>query len=122
MTPSIVIHIVAAAPALVLGAYILARPKGTRTHKMLGRIWVGLMLVVVVSSIWIQEVRAGEGFSWIHGLSVFTFFSLAMALNSIRQGWVSLHRLWMIGTYLGLIAAAAGTLAPGRIIGSFLFG
>jgi uncharacterized membrane protein len=107
-------HLTAALLALVLGGVMLALPKGTRRHKLLGRLWVGLMVFVAVSSFWI-------GFSWIHLLSVWTLISLACALWFIRRGNVRAHRGFMIGTYLGLVGAGLGALAPGRMLYLFLF-
>ena len=108
------LHLSAALLALPLGAIVLASPKGTRRHKLLGRFWVGLMVVVAASSFWI-------GFSWIHLLSVWTLISLACAIWFIRRGNVRAHRGFMIGTFLGLAGAGLGALAPGRMLYLFLF-
>jgi uncharacterized membrane protein len=110
----ITLHLSAALLALVLGAIVLASPKGTRRHKVLGRAWVGLMMVVAVSSFWI-------GFSWIHLLSIWTLISLGCAIWFIRRGNVRAHRGFMIGTFLGLAGAGLGALAPGRMLYVFLF-
>lgn len=113
-------HLIGALVALVLGAMVLAMPKGTARHKLLGRIWVVIMLTVSISSFWIRDLTGG--FSWIHGLSVFTIFCLIMAIWGIRTGRVATHRGFMIGTFVGLLGAGAGTLAPDRVIGDFLRG
>jgi uncharacterized membrane protein len=39
----VLVHLAAAASALVLGFVMLARRKGTPSHKALGRIWVAVM-------------------------------------------------------------------------------
>ena len=116
MPPSIVLHLAAALTALLLGTVVLARRKGTRSHKALGRMWVALMTLVAVSSFWIFEMRKGAGPSWIHVLSAWTLVSLACALYYIRQGNVRAHRRFMIGTFLGLAGAGLGALAPGRAL------
>jgi uncharacterized membrane protein len=116
MSPSIVLHLFAAVAALTLGSALLARRKGTPSHKALGRIWVALMALVAFSSFWIFAIRKGAGPSWIHLLSVWTLVSLACALYSIRRGNVAAHRRFMIGTFLGLAGAALGALAPGRAL------
>ena len=110
----ITLHLSAAVLALLLGAVVLSSPKGTRRHKVLGRAWVGLMVLVAVSSFWI-------GFSWIHLLSVWTLISLGCAIWFIRRGNVRAHRGFMIGTFLGLAGAGLGALAPGRMLYVFLF-
>lgn len=122
MSDAITIHLIAALPALVLGAIVLARPKGTAIHRALGRVWAGLMMVVAISSFWIRGIDGGGGYSVIHLLSVLTIFGIGFAVYSIRRGKPRAHRGWMIGTYCGLVGAGLGTLAPGRLISDFLFG
>jgi uncharacterized membrane protein len=116
------LHLAGALAALGLGGYLLSRPKGTPTHKALGRLWVGLMLIVSISSFWIADLRHGR-FSAIHLLSVFTLTMLGYALWQIRRGNVRAHRFTMIGVFVGgLVGAGVGTLAPGRLIPAILFG
>lgn len=118
----IVIHLVAALPALGIGAFMLVRPKGTPVHKAFGRVWIILIVVVSISSIWIQEIRDGAGYSFIHLLTVWTLFAVIMGFVAIRRGQVRRHRGWMVGTFIGLVVAGLFTLAPGRIIPTYLFG
>lgn len=120
-TPVIYFHLIAALMAVPLGAYVLARVKGDALHKALGRIWFALMAAVALSSFWITTLSPGH-FSWIHGLSVFSLFCLVAAFIAIRKGRVETHRSFLIGTYLGLLGAGAGTLLPGRLLHQWLFG
>ena len=65
-------HAFAATVALVLGGVQLFLPtKGDRLHRHTGRVWVGLMVYVAVTSFWIRDIRAGQ-LSWLHVLSVVT--------------------------------------------------
>lgn len=121
MPVTVVIHLLAAVAALVLGIVILARGKGTPSHKALGRLWVGVMALVAVSSFWIFDIRRGAGPSWIHLLSAWTLVSLSCALYFIRLGNVRAHRGFMIGTFLGLAGAGLGALAPGRALYRLFF-
>jgi uncharacterized membrane protein len=114
------LHLAAALLSLVVGAVLLAREKGTPSHKRLGRLWVALMLVVALSSFWILEIRDGAGFSVIHLLSAWTLVSLAFAVYFIRRGNVRAHKGFMVGTLLGLAGAGMGALAPGRTLYLFL--
>ena len=98
---------------------MLARRKGTVSHKWLGRAWVALMAAVALSSFWIFEIRRGAGPSLIHLLSVWTLVSLALAVYFIRRGNVRAHRGFMIGTLVGLVVAGAFALAPGRALYRF---
>ena len=100
---------------------MLWRAKGTRSHKLLGRIWVALMVAVALSSFWIFEIRRGAGPSLIHLLSVWTLLSLALAVYYIRRGNVRAHRGFMIGTFIGLVTAGALALAPGRALYRLFF-
>lgn len=117
----IVFHIASAVLALVLGALMLSLRKGTLVHRLLGRLWAAVMVLVAVSSFWIMEIRDGAGFSVIHLLSAWTLVALALAVWFIRRGNVRAHKGFMIGTYLGLVGAGLGALAPGRTLYLFFF-
>ena len=119
MTPQVAIHLFTAAAALVLGIAMMARRKGTASHRLLGRAWVALMLVAAVSSLWIPRFLA---FSWIHVLTAASLASVAGAVLAIHNGHVRRHRFAMIGAFAGLCGAAAGALAPGRIVGNVVWG
>ena len=116
LTLPIAIHLVAVAPAVILGVIQLAARKGTRAHKALGWLWVLAMALVAVSSFWIFGIDKGGGFSVIHLLSAWTLISLACAVWFIRRGNVRAHKGFMIGTLLGLAGAGLGALAPGRAL------
>ena len=113
------LHLLAALLALGLGAANLALAKGTRRHRIVGWTWIAAMLWVSVSSFWIRELEPG-GFSWIHGLSVWTLFSMSVAIYGVRTGRVRLHAGFMTGTMAGAAVAGGFALAPGRFIGGVL--
>jgi uncharacterized membrane protein len=117
----ILIHVATALLALAVGAAMLVRTKGTFSHRLLGRVWVGLMLTVTLSSFWIVELRDGAGLSFVHVLSAWTLVALALAVYFIYRGNVRAHRGFMIGCYFGLIGAGLGALAPGRTLYLFFF-
>jgi uncharacterized membrane protein len=115
----IALHLAAALASLALGPVILFLRKGTPLHKGLGRAWAALMLVTAVSSFWI--LKDGR-FSWIHILSVVVLANLACAFYFIRRGNVRAHMKFMVGNYLGLLAAGIGAVAaPGRTLHLFFF-
>ena len=122
MTTPITVHLLGAAPALLIGAVMLFLEKGTRFHKALGRVWVALILLVSISSFFIFEIRDGAGPSPIHLLSIWTLVAVSLALYHIRRGNRRAHRGFMIGTYVGLIIAGTLALEPGRMLGNSLFG
>ena len=120
---AIQIHARAASAAMVLGAVILFRRKGTKMHRLMGRIWVGLMLIVATSAIFINEIRLIGPFSPIHIFVVFTYVGLWQAVREVRRGNVEAHQAGMKSIYLGaLLLTGAFTLMPGRRMHDVLFG
>src|SRR5690606_41460331 len=75
-TPAIQIDSLAAVLAFGLGGFVLFRRKGDRLHRIGGRIWVGLMLAVCLSSFFIHTILMFGPWSPIHLLSVGTLFAL----------------------------------------------
>jgi uncharacterized membrane protein len=117
------IHALAAMSAMLLGAFVLFRRKGTPLHRAMGRVWVVLMLVTALSSIFINEIRLVGPFSPIHIFTVITFAGLAQGIHEIRRGNVRAHRAAMQSLYfLALILTGAFTLLPGRRMHAVLFG
>jgi uncharacterized membrane protein len=117
------IHAIAALAAMVLGAAVLFRRKGTRAHKLMGRVWVALMLITANSSLFINEIRMIGPFSPIHIFTLITYATLAQAIVAIRRGNVAAHRAAMQSLYfLALMITGAFTLLPGRRMHDVLFG
>ena len=117
MTALIVVHALGASLALLLGAVNLVRtPKGGRAHRIVGRVWVISMYWTILSSFFIRRLNPG-GFSWIHGLSVFTFVTLTIGLWAALTGRIQIHRGFMRGSYFGTVGAFIGaTVVPQRAI------
>lgn len=114
-TPVIISHAMFALSSVFLGAAILSKAKGTTFHRITGWIWVVSMATVAGVSFWIHRP---EGYSWIHGLSVFTLFALVLGVWLARTHRVQSHRKQMIGIYVGaLVITGLFTLLPGRLIG-----
>jgi len=120
LSPAVLLHLGAVLAALAIGVLNLARSKGTRPHRVLGWIWIVLMSAAALSSFWIFGIRNGAGPSLVHLLSVWTLIALACAIYFIRRGNVRAHRAFMIGTFLGLVGAGWGALAPGRLLPALL--
>lgn len=121
LSPTVLVHLIAALLALAIGALNLARRKGTGAHRALGWVWVALMATAALSSFWIFGLRNGAGPSLVHLLSAWTLVALACAIYFIRRGNVRAHKAFMIGTFLGLVGAGLGALAPGRLLAQWLF-
>jgi uncharacterized membrane protein len=116
-TPLIALHALGATLAVVLGGYlVLRRRRGDLLHRRIGRVWMVDMYWVVASSFGIKRLTPGH-FSWIHGLSLWTAFSLTMAIVAARRRQVPQHRGWVIGTYCGLLGAGIAAVAfPVRLV------
>lgn len=113
-TPLIVAHAACAVVALVLGALLLWRRKGTAVHRVFGWLWVMLMAAVALSSFGIYRER----FSWIHLLSVLTLLSLVQGVRHARAHRVRHHRYTMLSLFFGaLVITGLFTLLPQRLIG-----
>ncbi|MEM6440529.1 MAG: DUF2306 domain-containing protein [Pseudomonadota bacterium] len=121
--PVVAAHAAAALAALGLGAAQLYGPKGTRGHRLWGRVWVALMALVALSSFAIFQLRLIGPFSPIHGLSLYTLASLLYALRAARRGDIRAHRLTMASLFwFALIVAGAFTFFPGRAMHAVVFG
>jgi uncharacterized membrane protein len=117
------VHAFAAMGAFGLGAVQLAAPKGTIPHRLVGWVWVLLMLTIVVTSFFIHTIRLWGPFSPIHLLSLFTLAVLPIAVLAAHRHDVRHHQRAMIGLFVGaLVIAGLFTLWPGRIMSAVVFG
>ena len=114
----ILLHMVAAVVAVLIGGVVLFRKKGTTTHRIMGRIWAGLMLYVAFGSFFIQ---ARGRFSLIHILSVVIILSMFSAIYAIRNNNVRRHKISMTTSYVSLCIAGLFTLLPYRMLGQLVF-
>ena len=121
--PPIPWHAFAAFAALAVGGAQLALPKGTLRHRAMGYVWAALMLVIAISSFWIQQIRVFGRFSPIHLMSILVLVTVPLAVWHARTHRVEKHRRVMIALYVfALIGAGVFTLMPGRIMHSVVFG
>ena len=120
------LHAFAAMAAFVLGIVQFAAPKGTLPHRTLGYLWVGLMLMVAISSFAIYGKRLPRlwgSFSAIHILSVIVLVLTPLAVLAAHRQHVNTHRWAMIALFTGaLVITGAFTLLPGRVMHRVLFG
>ena len=114
---ALIIHLATILPALLLGAYVLIRRKGDRRHKLLGKIWIALMVTTAISVLWL-----GESWSFIHLFSLLVFISIPRAIWAIRSGNVIGHQRAMQGMYIGSVVAGFFAMLPGRLLGTLVFG
>ena len=109
--------------AVVLGGIQLFMKKGGAIHKLLGRIWVGLMMFVAISSFFIHEIKLWGDYSPIHLLSLWTIFIIGVGIYYVRVGNIKRHKQVMVATYFfALILTSFFTLMPGRVMNQILIG
>ncbi len=121
-SPATQIHIAAVTLAFAVGTWMLLRPKGTPSHRMLGRTFVALMLAAAISSFWIRG-NADGSLSWLHLLAVYVTIAAPAGLLLARAGRTRGHVMTMVGLYIGALwIAGAFTLLPGRLLHQAVFG
>lgn len=119
------IHLASVVPCFLIGAWLLARRKGTTVHKRLGRAYVVLILFTALVTLPMPaEVgpRLLDHFGYIHLFSVLVLVSVPAAIYSIRRGNVVAHRRHMVGVYVGgILIAGSFAFMPGRLLYGWLF-
>lgn len=119
------IHLASVVPCFLIGAWLLARRKGTTVHKRLGRAYVVLILFTAIVTLPMPaEVgpRLFDHFGYIHLFSVLVLVSVPAAIYSIRRGNVVAHRRHMVGVYVGgILIAGSFAFMPGRLLYGWLF-
>jgi len=116
---AITIHLATVLPALVLGLFMLVRPKGGATHRALGSLWMGMMVATAIASFWIRGESGA--FSGIHLFSIGTLIAVPMAIWRARARDIRAHQQIVTSLYVGLIVAGAFALEPDRVAGQFVW-
>jgi len=118
----IILHALTAILAVVLGGIQFWMKKGTSLHRLMGRLWVSLMVLVAVSSFGIHEFRMLGPFSVIHVLSLLVLHSLWLGVRQARSGEIARHKSTMVQLYvLALFLTGLFTLLPGRVMYRVVF-
>lgn len=119
---AIQIHAATALLALALGIFMWVQPKGTARHKLMGRGFVMVMLIVAISAYFIRSSQNGD-FSWIHLFIPLTFFGTAQAIYYIRKGDIKRHIRSVQGLFFGaLLIPGIFAFMPGRRLWMVFFG
>lgn len=119
-------HLATVLPAFVIGTYLFIVKKGTVQHKVLGRIYMILMLITAIITLFMPAhvgSRLLDHFGFIHGFSILTIWAVPRAYFAIKKRDVTTHKRAMIGLYIGGMLIAGGfTFFPGRYLHTLLFG
>ncbi len=115
-------HLLTVIPAIPLGTYVILSRKGGTRHKLLGKIWLSLMFVTAIATLFIRNVNDGQ-FSWIHLFTLLTFIAVPQAILSARRGNIEAHKKHLRNFFLGaLVIAGLTAFAPGRTMWQWAFG
>jgi uncharacterized membrane protein len=116
------LHLATIMLALALTPYMLLRPRGTKIHRLLGKVWVAAMVATAAISLFVRYSNPGH-FSFIHILSVFVLIMAPRVWLTARAHNVAAHRGTVRGLVTGaLIVAGYFTLLETRLLGHWLFG
>ena len=120
------LHLGTVVPAFVIGALQLIKPKGTSSHKLLGRVYMLLMLCTGLITL-VMPAQVGPRFlghfGFIHIFSLLALTSVPIAYLAARRGHIRAHRFAMISLYVGgILIAGAFAFSPGRMLHKWLFG
>ena len=110
MPPLIWVHFLTALVALPLGLTQLLAAKGTPVHRLLGRIYVPVMLVCLLSAL--TTITDGTQFLFFHILALVGLWSLWSGMRNLRR-WLKggdpahlrAHKIDMGYSWLGLFMA-----------------
>lgn len=119
-------HLITVIPCVFIGAYLLLVKKGTGIHRKLGRIYMILMLITAVITLFMPAAVGPQvlnHFGWIHLFSFLTLWTVPTAYTAIKKGNVKAHKRKMVLLYFGAILIAGGfTFTPGRYLHGLFFG
>jgi len=117
------IHLATVLPAFAIGTWLIFfSTKGAWLHRRLGAVYLALMTVTALTTLFVRETRPGH-LSLIHLFIPLTLFGVFGAIFNLRRGNIPGHRNAMIGLYVGgLLIAGAFTFTPGRLMHRIFFG
>ena len=119
---ALAIHLAAVVPAIPLGAWVLFRRKGGARHRMLGKMWLALMVTGAVSALWIRHLSGGS-LSAIHLLVPIVLVTAWRAVAAARRGDIVAHKRGLVILFTtGLLIPGLIALLPGRLMWLWLVG
>ena len=112
MTPVLFVHTAFGVTALATGAFVLARRKGDRLHRVVGRVYAGALVALCVLSFGLTSTTqffAGFGpFHLASLVSLGTVTAGVVVARRRRPNWLAAHYMWMAWSYIGLVMATGG--------------
>lgn len=119
------VHLATIVPAFLIGTALLAMKKGRKPHRLLGKIYMSLMLVTATVTL-LMKAEVGPTvfghFGFIHLFSFWVLYCVPAAFIAISKGNIRRHRGLMVGLYVGgILIAGSFALMPGRLLHGWLF-
>jgi uncharacterized membrane protein len=119
---ALLLHLSTVIPAIPLGLYIFLTRKGGARHKLLGKVWLGMMGTTAIATLFVRNVETG-GFSFIHIFSLLTLIAIPRAILTARRGQIARHKSHLLGVFTGALLIAGGmSFLPGRTMWTWAFG
>ena len=103
-----VAHLLAALAALITGTYILFTPKGTTTHRLVGRLYVASMVLLLLTAFEMYYLFGRFGI--VHWGALGSAVALSIGLGSVSlrtliDSWLRWHYFGMGASVIGLYAS-----------------
>ncbi|WP_455200984.1 DUF2306 domain-containing protein [Kaarinaea lacus] len=118
-------HLATILPAFLIGTYLLLNRKGTSQHRLLGKLYMLLMLVTAVTTLFMPAEVGPQflnHFGFIHIFSLLVLYNVPSAYVAAKSSNLRVHRGNMIGLYVGgILIAGSFALMPGRMLHDWLF-
>ena len=116
-------HVLAAVSALGAGVAVLLSSKGTRTHRVIGTVYILALVLVNVAAL---SLHRESTFGVFHALAVASLVTIAVGLSPLLFGKrsprvMATHAYCMTWSYAGVVAAGCGqlTVAVGQNVGAW---
>ena len=108
--------------AIISGAAMLLRQKGTRSHRRIGWVYVASMVGLNVTALGIY--RLSGNFGPFHAAAIVSLATVIAGVVVVLRrrydsDWLRKHYLWMTYSYVGLLAAAASEILTRLPVASF---
>ena len=121
------VHVATVVPAFFLGTWqIFFSRKGAPFHRALGYLYLALMTVTAITTLFIHALMPNGPFGGFSPIHLLVFLTLFGVVGAPRGAWthnIAMHRYSMLGVYVGgLLIAGSLTFLPGRIMHAVVFG
>ena len=123
--PLVYAHLATVLPAFVIGTYMMFSRKGSKNHRLMGKIYMLLMMATAIIALFITAEVGPQllgHFGFIHLFSIMVLYAVPKAYFAARRHDRRDHAIGMISVYVGGLLIAGGfTLMPGRLLHTWLF-